>query len=124
MVLVQPSAVILYKADDTVTPPLAACQVAFPLASEVSTLPAPAPLVSWKPVAFTIPFTSSFCPGFVVPIPTLPLGTRSTLPVPEIPRPFTVRLPVLISPVGLVVSGAYASPAGGAEEGSLKAARL
>jgi hypothetical protein len=49
-------------------------QDATPLALELSSRPAAAPLpVSWKPVKRPVPVTSSVAPGAALPMPTLPL---------------------------------------------------
>ena len=43
-------------------------------ATPVKALPSPT-----NAVAFTVPFTSNFCDGLVVPIPTFPLSLKVTL---------------------------------------------
>ena len=48
------------------------CQVAVPAASDVSTLPAPAPVGIFRPVVFVVPATSRVAAGALVLMPTLP----------------------------------------------------
>src|SRR5205085_1655773 len=64
------------------SPAAAGCQVPFPAASEVSTLPAIAPVERRKPVTAAVPATSRAVLGIVVPMPTRPRATRAAPPTP------------------------------------------
>src|SRR5262245_20729540 len=54
------------------------CHVPVPVASEVSTRPAPGAEVNCRPDILIVPATSSFVAGLAVPIPMLPLLALET----------------------------------------------
>ena len=61
--------------------PLMAVSISACFATPVKALPSP-----WNAVAFTVPFTSNFCVGLFVPIPTFPFGSIRILSVPAVPN--------------------------------------